>query len=92
MEEGEYDNGYLNGPGKRTYVHGEVHDGTFVDDELVKGTVTFPDKDVEEGGRVNGHLQGQGKRTVPGHCVEEGEYDNGYLIGPGKRTYADRVV
>ena len=49
MEEGEYDDGRLNGPGKQTYVHGEVQDGNFVDDELAKGTMIFPDKEVWEG-------------------------------------------
>ena len=56
--------GRPNGSGKRIYVDGEVHDSNFVNGKLAKGTVTFPDKEAEEGGRVNGHLHGEGKRQA----------------------------
>ena len=70
----------------------EVQVGDFVNGILCKGTVTFVDGHIEEGVRVNGHLNGPGKVTIPGKYVEEGEYDDSRLNGPGKVTFDDGQV
>ncbi len=94
VEEGIFEDGQLNGQGKRTWNDGDIEEGNFENGHLHgQGKVTCSNGAVFEGvweGNclvLEGNcLNGNGKRVFCCHYVEEGEYEDG-VLKKGKIIY-----
>lgn len=84
---GEFQNGKLNGQGKRIFPNRTTWEGTFKDNELIHGKMTFFDKEIWEGEFTNGKLNGLGRITYPNKEVWEGTFKDSILHGQGKITF-----
>ena len=83
----------LNGHGKITHLDGISSEGLFENDQLVSGTMIWPNVAKFEGHFVNGKLQGPNcKITYQDGKIEEGSFVEGQLQGPGKVTHPNGQV
>lgn len=91
IEEGHFEDGELNGFGKR-YRDEYYEEGEYCEGRLNGvGKRVVDDVMMEEGLYKDGELVGYGKRYREGQLYEEGEYRNGELNGTGKR-YMDNEI
>ncbi len=71
---GLYKEGIKNGKGKRTFKNGDVIEGTFEDNYICNGTMTYYDGRRYEGRLVDRSPEGYGKMfSVDKKLIEEGE-------------------
>lgn len=84
---GELINGERHGYGKWSDFEGNIFEGRWVKDVIVKGTITFLNGDVYEGDIENNKPQGQGKLIFKNGGLYEGNFVNGLFEGTGKISY-----
>jgi hypothetical protein len=61
--------------------NGLIAEGEFLNGELVKGKITFPNGQIDEGTYSNRKLNGKGKIISPNGVITEGNYVDGKLDG-----------
>jgi hypothetical protein len=83
---GEFRDNKFNGKGKFIFQGGEIHEGEFVNGQLIQGKITFPSGNIQEGEFKAGMLNGKGKITLATGQVDEGNFKDGRLI-QGKVTF-----
>mmetsp|Transcript_113567 Transcript_113567/g.169856 ORF Transcript_113567/g.169856 Transcript_113567/m.169856 type:complete len:389 (+) Transcript_113567:203-1369(+) len=87
--EGEVVNDLKEGIGVLYYHDGRQFQGTFKQDDPVKGTLTFPDKSKYIGDLHNGARHGKGTYYFSDGSVYEGESVMDRFEGKGKMTWTD---
>ncbi len=75
----------LNGD-QKVVQNGKILLGRFQGNQLINGSITYPNKTKEVGEFQNNQLHGKGTRTFPHGEVEEGSFENGLLEGLGMRS------
>ena len=76
------------GSAEREFEDGVIANGEFIRGQFVKGTITFPNKNVWTGSFVDGLLHGKnGKKEWFNGTVETGEFKSGKLHGVGERRF-----
>lgn len=88
----DYFNIVTDGHGEQTLPNGVILNGLFKAGFLVKGTITHPDKTVEEGNFKFDALHGVGKKTLPNGDILEGEFVEGQLKKGKKIIAANNMV
>ncbi len=88
--EGDWENGAINGRGKKTWDSGDVFEGTFVDGQLSgEAHCNFSDGSSYDGEYENDQINGHGTLTMENGDVYEGDFRENTFFGKGKYTYAD---
>ena len=89
---GEWRDGKKNGKGECKWLNGNIFDGEWKDDHLLKGKLTFKDGDIYDGEWKNNKREGKGKYTFKDGDIYDGEWKNDKYEGKGKLTFKDGEI
>jgi hypothetical protein len=85
--QGEFKDSKYHGQGVQSFPDGEKRVGEFIENQILKGLATYPNKTKYEGEFKNGMPHGNGRFTYEFGTTYTGEFENGSFHGAGRLIY-----